>query len=208
MKIEQSAWWWQRISGKSTAEFEQWQEVYLLAAYRYELVRRLFPPRKYPLFIKLNRPELEIVRRRLSFCSSKVFIYSDDTEYPSFARLPAGIWNLESNDHTLKKHFMAMIEMERTNRGVARAATNRGNHNRAPQWECIELMDTGTKASWQRARVSQARRDAERLKAVFLAAWDDIEDHRQFLVRFEKENPKAVAQARRPADWSKLLASK
>ena len=210
MKGVESTWWWRRISGaKSVAKFQEWQDVYLVAAYRYELVRRLFPSRKYPPFIKLNRSELEIIRSRLGFGRAPVFIYSAMTaEYPSFARLPAGVWNLEANDNTLKKLFMSLIGAERARRGVARAPTNQGNRNVSPNWNCIVLMDTGTSLSWERARVSQARRDAEKLKPVFLAAWNEIGQHRQFLTRCEKDNPKAAAQAREPVNWSQLLASK
>jgi hypothetical protein len=212
VKKQESAWWWKRISGqKCPADYALWKEVYELAAYRYELARRLFPARAYPSFIKLNRSEWQIVVSSLWHSKHPALIGCDQCAqtYNSSARLPGGQWNLEASDNLLTTIFLAMINEARASKAIAKASRNQGNRNRGPEWRCIELMDTpGKLESYDRARVSQARRVAEGLRDRFLETWRQVEENRSFLARYEKENARAVAQARESVDWSRILARK
>jgi hypothetical protein len=201
-------WWWRdvikRLPKRPAYKQARWHEIDEVPAFRWELVRRLFPLDQYPAYTELSRWEIEYVRQILGHGTKPVVMDCMDSTpplpgYPIFARTG---WNLRAGDEAPKREFMARIEAERKRAGIARPPRNRGNYHRGVAWGQVELMETGTGLNdAQRSHLAQAREKARGLQDKFLQAWSEIQQSR---ARFAKQ-PELLAQPNEPMNWQEWL---
>jgi hypothetical protein len=209
-------WWWNKLD-RTDERFQ----LYDAAAFHYELARRNFPLKDYPLFTKLKRGELDIVHARFSqkFAGWKppvAMFHHGKTVLPEgYAMFESVSWNLNASRHALQKEFWNLIAQERIQRGIAEpingkdggASRNAGNKNKnkgkgGQPWRWLELLDNPHGlTSNERSHLSAARSRRDELKNDFILLWKEIEQHRAFLEHFYKENPQALQIHREPVKW-------
>jgi hypothetical protein len=206
-------WWWNQIDFRKRDDEA--------AAFYYELARRNHPLEIFPSFKELKRGEHEIVFRNFSrkFAGwkkplaivhvGKMYLHED------YAAFPNVTWNLRESKNALLKKFWEIVEAERIQRGISEPAPgkeggksrNAGNKNKnkgkgGQSWRWLELMDNPHGlTSNDRSHLSAARKQCRKIKSDFRLLWDEIGQHRAFLERYYRENPKALQIDREPVEW-------
>jgi hypothetical protein len=119
----------------------------------------------------------------------------------------------------LQKLFLEMIEAERIQLknsepeptkhskdfkgGKSRNAGNVARVTGEGQpWKWLEYIDNPTGlTSNERSHLSAARKKMLKIRKDFRLLWDEIGQHRAFLERYYRENPKALQIDREPVEW-------
>jgi len=209
-------WWWRKYIPDS-APGHVFFEGHETAAFYWELGRRNFAIDLYPMYTGLNHAERDIVYMEMG----KIFsgwsgpIAIDQTgkrmiEYPGYAAFPTVFWNLRASKNSLLTEFEKLIDRARFDNGITKSAVNQHNSNRTKggqPWHWIELLDEGVSPGPKklnaaaRSDKSRAAKRRDSIKNDFARIWQQIEDHRRFVVVLEKENPRAAKQEREQAEW-------
>ena len=216
--LPQMNWWWRdvikRLPKRPLYKQSRWTEIEEVPAFRWELVRRLFPLNEYPAYTELTRAEIEIVRPILQHGRWPAVIEYRDARppHPGYAVFAHTAWNLRASPETLRREFLAHIEAARKHAGIATPRRNKDNYHRGVSWNQVELMETRTGLTdTQRSHLSQARKKAQQLKGKFLQAWSEIQAaRRSFACDCKHEipfthDPKLLAVFNEPMNWQEWL---
>lgn len=178
----ESTWWWRRLvfchfdlttfttararnlksihapDGLDDAfslEFRLWEEQTEIAAWQYELVRRLRPEKKLPSWIGLPICAHSVLQRAIGQNLSKslcAIFHPIRNEREWSKPMPLFQWNLEAGNSDLVRTFLSWIDGERRRNGLPeslfsersksgkRKSQNKGNRNRKVSWRWPELI--------------------------------------------------------------------
>ena len=166
-------------------EFKLWEEQTEIAAWRYELVRRLRPEKKLPSWIALPLVAHSVLVPAIGQDLSKetCVISSPIQNGRSWSRpMPPFQWNLETNNGELTQRFLRWIDGERERNGLPDSLfptpsrrRNMGNRHRKVSWRWPELMDLHRwtdRSLWDNERSAKSNAEQEARtwgKAVFSA---------------------------------------
>jgi len=178
-------WWWRHLP---FAPFDQvtyttrprkgryWPDQDELAAWQYELVRRVRRDFALPEYIDLpawKRAGLwtQIVLSDPSLKGSPSMILHDDINLEGWTKAEPVAWNLRHSDESLSKAFLHSIRRERARQKIA-LRKNAGNRHRPVSWrwpEVLDLADAGLalKAN-ERSKKSQSIKQAKAFENVVL----------------------------------------
>src|SRR6266581_2410095 len=157
-------WWWRKFRSlpKDSPVYLAWREIDEVAAFRYELARRAFPPLAYPPYTALGRHELDIVRAALSHGRPPVAIFHQNpppSYHEGYVPLPSMSWNLRAGDNSLVRVFLDCINQNRKAKKMKAVSANKANYHRGPSWRWLELLDSPNRLSnADRSHLALARR--------------------------------------------------